>query len=94
MKVSWQEQALVDLDEALAYISEDNPTAALKRVAEILASADQMLSEHPFAGRQGRVEGTREIVMHKSYVLAYRVEPDNVQILSVVQSARLWPTGF
>ncbi len=38
MKVSWQEQALVDLDEALAYTSEDNPTAALKLVAEIFAS--------------------------------------------------------
>lgn len=94
MRVSWQEQALVDLDEALAYISEDNPTAALKLVAAIFASADQTLSEHPLAGRPGRVEGTRELVVHKSYVLAYRVEPDSVQILSVVHSARLWPGAF
>lgn len=94
MHVLWLEQALVDLDEALAYISQDNPAAAERLSIEVLAKADQLLSEHPYGGRQGRVAGTRELIVHKTYVLAYRVERDRVEVLAVVHSARLWPDVF
>lgn len=53
-----------------------------------------MLANYSNVGRQGRVEGTREWVAHKNYVVAYRVLEDRVQILSVMHSARLWPSEF
>lgn len=91
MEISWQERALIELDETLAYISEDNPAAAIKLVKEIFTSVEQTLSDHPNAGRRGRVDGTREWVTHRNYVVAYRVRGEQIQILSVMHSARLWP---
>ena len=43
------------------------------------------------AGRPGRVEGTRELVVHPSYLVAYRISGTEVQILTVRHAARLWP---
>ena len=94
MEISWQERALAELDEALAYISEDNPAAAIKLVKEIFASVEKTLPDHPAVGRHGRVEGTREWVTHKNYIVAYRVHDNRIQILSVMHSARLWPNSF
>jgi len=91
MQLLWQEQAIIDLDDALAYISEDNPAAALKLVNEVFPSVEQTLSKHPAIGRRGRFKGTREWVAHKNYIVAYRVHDNQIQILAVMHSARLWP---
>jgi len=94
MNITWQEQALVNLDGALAHISRDNPVAAVRLLTQIVTSVDKMLAVHPSIGRPGRVAGTRELVVHKNYVLAYRMQAEDIQILAVMHSARLWPDGF
>ena len=49
---------------------------------QILSSVDTVLPANPYAGRPGRVEGTRELVVHESYIVAYEVT-DAVYILTV-----------
>jgi toxin ParE1/3/4 len=45
-------------------------------------------------GRQGRVGGTRELVVQGTpYIVVYRVH-DDVEILAVVHGARKWPESF
>ena len=94
MKLFWQERALVELDDALTYISERNPDAAYALVESIFSSVERNLPDNPHIGRPGRVEGTREWVAHKNYVVVYRVRPDRLDILSVHHVARLWPEAY
>ena len=62
MKIKWVSLALDDLDAAGEFIARDNPKAAggvLKRIWD----SGQLLAEQPSAGRPGRVQGTRELVI-------------------------------
>lgn len=45
----------------------------------------------PNMGRQGRVSGTRELVVHPNYLLVYDVVGDRVRILRVLHAAMQWP---
>ena len=47
------------------------------------------------AGREGRVARTRELVIRGTpFVVAYRVERNEVSILAVMHAARKWPDEF
>ena len=44
-------------------------------------------------GRQGRIDGTRELVIHGlPYIIPYRMRHGRVEILAVIHAARRWPT--
>ncbi len=54
--------ALADLEHARAYIAQENPRAAEATAARIRAAVDG-LRDLPNMGREGRVPGTRELVV-------------------------------
>jgi toxin ParE1/3/4 len=94
MKIKWVRLALTDLDEAAAFISQDNPQAA-KRIVKRIRDAARLLSDQPDAGRPGRVHGTRELVIADTpFILPYRVVQNTVQILRVLHGSRKWPEQF
>ena len=94
MKIKWVRLALTDLDQAAAFISQDNPQAA-KRIVKRIRDAARLLSDQPNVGRPGRVHGTRELVIADTpFILPYRVVRDTVQILRVLHGARKWPEQF
>jgi len=41
--------------------------------------------------RPGRVEGTREAIVHPNYILIYRVTVDAVEITAVVHARQEYP---
>jgi addiction module RelE/StbE family toxin len=91
-KIRWTRRAIRRLDEIGAYISAHNPNAASKVLTRIVAGADTLAGQ-PEMGRDGRVKGTRELVLPDiSYIIAYRVTETSVDILSVLHTARRWPT--
>ena len=91
MKIKWVRLALCDLNDAGEFIAQDNPEAARSAVKRIW-DATQLLTEHPHAGRAGRVPGTRELVVTGTpFVIPYRVVEDTVQILRVLHGKRKWP---
>lgn len=53
----------------------------------------QLLVDNPKIGRNGRLPGTRELVVHASYLLVYDLTPTTVRILRVMHTARAWPPG-
>lgn len=91
MELRWTPSALQDLEEAGAYVMQDNPRAAVamgKRVLE----AVEYLPSHPALGRPGRLRGTRELVVSGTpFIVIYRVRVDLVQVLRVLHHARKWP---
>ncbi len=94
MHVRWTRRALRALDEIAAYVARDRPMAA-SRLVERIRDATTLLSTHPDLGRQGRVRGTRELIVAGTpFLVAYRICDDAVEILAVLHAARRWPELF
>lgn len=86
----WSEPAITDVERIVSYIAERNPDAA-RRIRNLIVETAQRLGDHPYAYRVGRVSGTREVIVHPSYVLIYRIDMDSVRITNVFHSAQQYP---
>ena len=79
---------------AYEYVAEENRAAAVRSADQIWESS-QLLARHPMAGRVGRVADTRELVISGTpFLVAYRIEKNEVRILAVLHAAREWPEEF
>jgi toxin ParE1/3/4 len=91
MKLRWLTAALADLRAIKDYISEENPAAA-QRIIENIRIETRILIKQPNIGRAGRVADTRELVINQyPYIVAYCEHGDEIHILAVVHTSRLWP---
>lgn len=82
MRLKWTRNALADLQQILDYIAQDDPQAARALAAGFKQTAGH-LTRHPFIGRRGDLEGTRELMLHRNYLLTYRVSSETVEILQI-----------
>lgn len=71
------------------YIAVDNFNAALY-LDKLFSSKANHLMDHPNLGRLGRLQGTRELVVHRNYILVYDIVDDLVRVLRVLHAAREW----
>lgn len=62
MRVRWTTPAREQLVSAYQFIAQDNRRAAARTAYKIWKSTE-LLARHPLAGREGRVAGTRELVI-------------------------------
>ena len=91
MALRWLNAALADLRAIKAYIAEENPQAA-DRVIDSIRSETTVLLNQPNIGRAGRITDTRELVIRQyPYIVAYREQSGEVEILAVVHTSRRWP---
>ena len=91
MRVRWLRQALLDLDEIELYIAEDGPAVAVNVVVKII-KAVSLLRTQQGIGRDGRVPGTKELVVPGlPYIVPYRVKNGAVEVLRVYHTSRKWP---
>lgn len=94
MKLRYTPRARLDLAEIHDYIAQENPQAA-RRVISIIRKAAEALPLNPLVGRSGRILGTRELTVGRlPFMLAYRVDANEVHILSVTHTARMWPENL
>lgn len=91
MKIHWTRFAVEDREEILEYTASRNPSAALEQDMRI-EEAVSLLCDQPRAGRVGRVEGTRELVVTGTpFVVVYFSDADRVRVLRILHGARQWP---
>ena len=90
MKVAWTLEARQDRRHIRTYIAKENPAAALMLDALFTKKARNLVN-HPAIARPGRVAGTRELVVHRNYILVYDVADDLVRILRLLHARRQWP---
>lgn len=91
MRIEWSRRGHGDLDWIEDYIAHDNPNAALG-VRERIEAQVTLLKLQPRMGRQGRVRGTRELVVTTlPYIVVYRLKGKAVQIVRVLHGAQQWP---
>jgi addiction module RelE/StbE family toxin len=94
MRVRWTTPAREQLVSAYEYLAGENRSAAAQTVNKIWKGTE-LLGRHPTAGREGRVTGTRELVIRGTpFLVAYRMEKNVVIILAVMHAARKWPDEF
>lgn len=76
------------------HISDDNPSAAARTVQRI-HQAIRRIAKMPYAGRIGRVHGTREIAVSGTpYMVAYSIVENQVHVLAILHGAQQWPESF
>jgi len=90
LELKWSKRAANDLEAIRLYIDQFNPTAATKLYDDIMSAAE-LLPLMPFAFRVGIVAGTREYLVHKNYILVYKVYSTRVRILRVIHAKRQYP---
>lgn len=94
LAIRWTRRAVRRLDQICAHIASDNPAAAARTLARLLAAADA-LAARPAMGRPGRLRGTRELVVPGlPYIVAYRVTASSVDLLTIMHTAQQWPEAL
>lgn len=92
MTVVWTDPADEDRDRIVLFIAQDNPQAALD-MDDLFTAAAASLATLPTRAKAGRVSNTRELVVHRNYILVYSIDEDadTVYIKAVLHTSRQWP---
>jgi toxin ParE1/3/4 len=88
MKVAWSEPAVADLVAIHDYIARDSPQYAQRFVERLIAAAEP-LESFPQLGRivpEG--DGRHRELLVRSYRIIYRVEGQDILIVTVVHGSR------
>jgi plasmid stabilization system protein ParE len=84
VQLKWTDLANDDLDQVVA----------IDIVLRIIDTTEMMLSNHPEAGRSGRVKNTRELVITGvPFIVIYREVKtlQRIEVLRVLHDAQQWP---
>jgi toxin ParE1/3/4 len=93
--IQWTEEATGQLDQAHDYIALSSGEEVAARITMHVVSSVQQLSLFPMSGRTGRVEGTRELVIANTpLIAAYAIEEDRILVLAIYHGAQRWPEAF
>ena len=88
MNLRYKARALRDIEAIHNYIAQHDAEVA-KRVVRRIEHSISRLGFWPYSGRTGVVAGTRILVVPGlPYVAIYRVKDDNVDIITVLHTAR------
>jgi toxin ParE1/3/4 len=87
VQIKWTDLASNDLDAIENYItSENSPSVALDVILRVVSVTELVLTNHPNAGRFGRLKSTRELVIDGvPFLVVYR------QMERCIVSIRLLP---
>ena len=92
--IEWTARAVRDLRDIEVYIGADDPAAAARWIARIIAGADAA-ARSPLAGRvvpEREEHGVREVFV-RNYRVVYRVRESSILVLTVFEGHRLFPTN-
>jgi toxin ParE1/3/4 len=90
MAIHWLPAALQDLDEIVEQIIVDSPSAAEREVIKIMEAVEH-LNRFRALGRPGRWPESRELVIEGTYILAYRENGEDIEVLAALRAERRWP---
>ena len=90
MQVFWSKSAKQDRYDIALYISQESVDAACAMLDRFDQAARQ-LENFPLLAPEGRLEGTREFVVHKHYILIYEIINETVIILAVLHTPKQYP---
>jgi toxin ParE1/3/4 len=86
----WEPEAERQYALVVEFIGSRNPAAAV-RLARLIDEAVERVRHFPSAGRPGRVDGTRELIVHPNYVIVYQVTSSAVDVLRLLHARQRYP---
>jgi toxin ParE1/3/4 len=89
-KLRWEVEASRQFEDALAYISAFNASAAVRLRADALRKVE-LLRRLPEMGRKGRVAKSRELVDHPNSIVIYTVRTETIDIVGFLHARQLYP---
>ena len=92
MHVRFQDSAEADLDAIHGYLIDKSPQG-LQRILTAIITVAYQLETFPLLGREGEVEGTRELTIPRTeYRLVYTLDdPQFVDIIRVLHGKLKYP---
>ena len=90
MKVVWTIPADEDREKIISFIAQDNLDAALE-IDDLFTSVTNSLEKFPLRGFVGRENNSRELVVHRNYIIIYGIDGDTIYIKSVLHTSRQSP---
>jgi len=95
MKIKWTKEALFNIQEIEDYISQDNPTAAIKFTDKLISLVEALV----LFPKKGRVvpelsfEQIRELI-YKNYRIVYLVKKNSIEVLTIFEAHKLLDKEF
>ena len=91
MQLCWTEEAADDLDHIAGYLLTHTPSRAQDLIRTVYDAPSDLLT-FPNRGRQGKKEGTRELVLSPlPYIVVYKVLGDIIFVVRILHGAQKWP---
>ncbi|HTW58560.1 MAG TPA: type II toxin-antitoxin system RelE/ParE family toxin [Terriglobales bacterium] len=95
MKIVWTRRATRHLRAAYEYWTREKSEDAADLMLDRIFSAVELLEHHSELSRAGRVDSTRELVLHPlPFILGYRVRRSKIEIIALLHGSRKWPAAF
>ncbi len=82
----WSSHAFSRLHKILEQVASDKPVAA-QRLARAIASKTEALCVTPYLGQEVSA-GIRKLVVHRHYLVIYRVTSAHIEILQIWHTAQ------
>lgn len=91
-QIKWTISALHDLALEMEDLSKEASEDIAKKAYKSIQEKISNLKNFPSLGREGRIFGTRELVLIDfSYIIPYRVYDNRIEILAIFHSKRKLP---
>lgn len=95
MQIKWTVSALRDLASEMEYLSKEANEIIAKKAYSAIQEKVLNLKNFPHLGREGRIFGTRELVLTDyPYIIPYRVCENRIEILAVFHTKRKLPDAW
>lgn len=92
MRVRYTKLALEDIEAVYIYTALLYDERTARDFLATLRDGIEALALFPTRGREGRLRGTRELVLPETpFVAVYRVAGDEVHALTIIHTRRQWP---
>jgi toxin ParE1/3/4 len=91
MELRWTEEAAADLEHITDHLFQNAPERAAELVRAIY-NAPAALLTFPYRGREGKKEGTRELVLSPlPYIVVYQITGEAIHVVRILHGAQKWP---
>lgn len=91
MKAKWTKAARQDRSDIFDYTAGHDRMAGFV-IDERILQAIEVIEQYPMAAREGRLTGTRELIVPQTRLIAvYRVDGRLPVIVRIIHTSRDWP---
>ncbi|QDX25489.1 type II toxin-antitoxin system RelE/ParE family toxin [Sphingomonas suaedae] len=86
----WEADALLQFELLIQFVRDRDERAA-EALARRIGDGAERIRHFPESGRPGRVDGTRELIVHPNYLVVYQIVPESIDIIRLLHSRQRYP---